>query len=313
MARKLRIQFEGACYHIINRGNYRADVFANEGSGKAFETCLWEACEKTGWRLHAYVIMRNHFHLAVETPQPNLVEGMHWLQSTFATRFNRFRSENGHVFQGRYKAILVEPGPTLAYVVNYIHLNPQRAGLLPVDPLPEYRLSSYWHFRKKKKARPASLTCDDWLWDLGGLTDTAAGWKSYQDYLRWLATDETAQKQQAFDKMTNGWALGSATFHKDLLKEHAAQIAQENCGGHEWLEIKEHQWSLRLNELLKAAGKSVANARSDKKSALWKATIAFDLRRSTTASNDWITRNLHMGTPSSVSRWVSAYRKQLKK
>ena len=132
MARKLRIQFEGACYHIINRGNYRADVFANQGAAKAFETCLWEACEKTGWRLHAYVIMQNHYHLAVETPQPNLVEGMHWLQSTFATRFNRFRSENGHVFQGRYKAILVEPGPTLAYVANYIHLNPHRAGLLPV-------------------------------------------------------------------------------------------------------------------------------------------------------------------------------------
>jgi len=55
MARKLRIQFEGACYHIINRGNYRADVFANQGAAKAFETCLWEACEKTGWRLHAFI------------------------------------------------------------------------------------------------------------------------------------------------------------------------------------------------------------------------------------------------------------------
>jgi putative transposase len=264
MARKLRIQFEGSCYHIINRGNYRADVFANQGAAKAFETCLWEACEKTRWRLHAYVIMRNHYHLAVETPQPNLIEGMHWLQSTFATRFNRFRSENGHVFQGRYKAILVEPGPTLAYVVNYIHLNPHRAGLLPVDRLPEYRLSSYWHFRKKKKSRPACLTCEEWLWNLGGLTDTAAGWKSYQDYLTWLATDETAQKQQAFDKMTRGWALGSVTFRKDLLKDQAAQIAEQNCSGPEWLEIKEHQWSLRLNELLKAAGKSVANVRSDK-------------------------------------------------
>jgi len=313
MARKLRIQFEGACYHIINRGNYRADVFANQGAAKAFETCLWEACEKTGWRLHAYVVMRNHYHLAVETPQPNLVEGMHWLQSTFATRFNRFRSENGHVFQGRYKAILLEPGPTLAYVVNYIHLNPHRAGLLPVDRLHEHCLSSYWHFRKKKKTRPACLTCEEWLWNLGGLTDTAAGWKSYQDYLTWLATDETAQKQQAFDKMTKGWALGSATFRKDLLKDQAAQITEQNCSGCEWLDIKEHQWSLRLNELLKAAGKSVANVKSDKKSAQWKAAIAFELRRGTTASNDWISRRLHMGTASSVSRWVGAYRAKFKK
>lgn len=233
MARKPRIQSEGSCYHIINRGNYRGDVFANRGAAKAFESCLWEACEKTGWRLHAYIIMRNHYHLAVETPQPNLVEGMHWLQGTFATRFNRLRSENGHVFQGRYKAIVVEPGPTLAYVVNYIHLNPQHAGLLPVDRLPEYRLSSYWHFRKKKKTRPACLTCEEWLWNLGGLTDTAAGWKSYQDYLTWLATDETAKKQQAFDKMTKGWVLGSSEFRKDILKEHAEQIAGQNWGGRE--------------------------------------------------------------------------------
>jgi hypothetical protein len=113
--------------------------------------------------------------------------------------------------------------------------------------------------------------------------------------------------------MTRGWAHGSVTFRKDLLKVQAEQITEKNCSGCEWLEIKEHQWSLRLNELLKAAGKSVANVRSDKKSAQWKAAIAFELRRGTTASNDWITRNLHMGTARSVSRWVWEYRKKLNK
>jgi putative transposase len=104
MARKLRLEFPGALYHVINRGNYRADVFAAERTKEAFAACVFEACAKADWRLHAYVIMRNHYHLAIETPNGNLVEGMRWLQSTFANRFNRLRREQGHVFQGRYKA-----------------------------------------------------------------------------------------------------------------------------------------------------------------------------------------------------------------
>jgi REP element-mobilizing transposase RayT len=88
MARKLRIEYPGALYHVINRGNYRRDVFESAGAAEAFVAALREAVAQYGWRVHAYVVMRNHYHLAVETPQPNLVEGMHWLQSTLATRFN---------------------------------------------------------------------------------------------------------------------------------------------------------------------------------------------------------------------------------
>ena len=75
MARKLRIQYEGALYHVINRGNYRRDVFESVGAAQAFEEALMETCEVNGWRLHGYVVMRNHSHLAVETPRANLVEG----------------------------------------------------------------------------------------------------------------------------------------------------------------------------------------------------------------------------------------------
>ncbi len=98
MARKLRIQYEGALYHVINRGNYRRDVFETAGAACAFEECLWKCCEMHEWRLHAHVVMRNHFHLAVETPQPSLVAGMHWLLSTFFKRIKWFREERGHLF-----------------------------------------------------------------------------------------------------------------------------------------------------------------------------------------------------------------------
>ncbi|MDQ8209749.1 transposase, partial [Coraliomargarita sp. SDUM461003] len=97
----------GAVYYVISQRNYRKESFLKANTGEAFEGCLFKAVERCGWKLHAYVIMSNHYHLALETPEPNLVEGMKWLQSTFSTRFNRLRKERGHVFQRRYKAILL--------------------------------------------------------------------------------------------------------------------------------------------------------------------------------------------------------------
>ena len=108
MARKARIEYAGAFYHVLNRGNYRNWIFESEGARKSFLKCLAETCEAKGWRVYPWCLMINHYHLLIETPEPNLVVGMKWLQSTFANRFNRFRKENGHVFQGRYKAILLD-------------------------------------------------------------------------------------------------------------------------------------------------------------------------------------------------------------
>ena len=129
MARKVRIEYSGAYYHVINRGNYRSWIFESEGARVSFLDCLKEVCLAKGWRLHSWVLMSNHYHLCIETPDPNLVDGMKWLQSTFANRFNRYRKANGHVFQGRYKAILLDVD-AVGPVCHYIYLNPVRAGLV---------------------------------------------------------------------------------------------------------------------------------------------------------------------------------------
>lgn len=123
MSRQLRLEFAGACYHVINRGNYRRDLFTGKGAAESFQRCLFETAQRFGWRLHAFVIMSNHFHLAVETPEPNLSDGMKWLQGTWVARFNRFRGASGRLFPGRYKALHVKPGHALAQVARYIHLN----------------------------------------------------------------------------------------------------------------------------------------------------------------------------------------------
>jgi REP element-mobilizing transposase RayT len=310
MARKPRLEFEGAFYHVINRGNYRRDVFETAATAQAFERCLFETCERLGWRLHAYVVMRNHFHLALETPRGNLVAGMHWLQGTFATRFNRFRTERGHLFQSRYQAILVEPGPALASVVNYIHLNPVRAGIVPLELLVQFRWSSYRRFLRAD--RPAFLACADWLRELGGLDDTPAGWVSYAGYLAWLATDEAEQKRQAFDQLTRGWALGSAEFRARLVADHQPTLARHALPGTELKELRDLRSSHALDALLKSAGKTRADAADDWKAAPWKVALARELRRRTPATNAWIARELHMGRSGSVAQYLSQVRRGLR-
>jgi len=121
-------------------GELPGGYFQDGGAKAAFESCLFEACAKSGWILHAFVLMRNHYHLALETPEGNLVAGMQWLQATFANRFNQRRGERGHLFQGRYKALLVEEGGPLGLVCHYIHLNPVRASVVTLKPKPKVAL-----------------------------------------------------------------------------------------------------------------------------------------------------------------------------
>lgn len=304
MARKPRIQFAGALYHVINRGNYRRDLFETAGAAAAFEQCLFEVCEQAGWRLHAFSLMRNHFHLALETPRGNLVEGMHWLQSTFAVRFNKFRSERGHLFQGRYQAILVEPGMHFSRVVNYVHLNPVRAGIVPIEQLAQFRWSSYRRFVKGE--RPLCLVCDRWLDAVGGIADTPEGWRRYQEYLAWLVTDEDDKARQ--EELTRGWAIGGEGWRKDLAKDHADE-ATEAPAGRDLDELKEAVWAKTLAELLKREGKTQADAAEDRGGAEWKIKLAIELRKTTTATNIWIGRELGMGdSGSSVSVYVSRWK-----
>ena len=108
MARKLRIQYPGAIYHVMSRGDRREPIFADAQDRQRFLAALTEACLKTGWQVQAYCLMNNHFHLVIETPQPNLVAGMKWLLGTYTSRYNRRHKEFGHLFSGRYKALLVD-------------------------------------------------------------------------------------------------------------------------------------------------------------------------------------------------------------
>ena len=105
MARKLRLQYEGAIYHVMNRGDHREAIFRGDKDRELFLQTLGEACAKTDWQIHAWCLMRNHFHLIVETPKPNLVLGMKWFLGTYTSRYNRRHKLFGHLFSGRYKTV----------------------------------------------------------------------------------------------------------------------------------------------------------------------------------------------------------------
>ena len=161
MARPLRLEYPGAMYHVMARGNQGRVIFEDDKDRQCFLETLGEACDKTGWRIHAYVLMGNHYHLLVETPEGNLVAGMKWLQGTYTQRYNGRHQIFGHLFQGRYRAVPVEAANAgyLETVSTYIHLNPARAGLIGIgkEKLKSYRWSSYpWYLNRAGK-RPAWL------------------------------------------------------------------------------------------------------------------------------------------------------------
>ena len=130
MARPLRIQFEGALYHVTSRGNAGQEIFLNDEDRSAFLDVVAEAVARYGWGCHAYCLMSNHFHLLIETPSPNLSRGMQFLNGVYTQKFNRHYKRFGHVLQGRYKAILVERESHLLELARYVVLNPVRAKMI---------------------------------------------------------------------------------------------------------------------------------------------------------------------------------------
>src|ERR1035441_6534080 len=128
MPRAMRVDYPGAIYHVMERGDRQEDIFVDDVDRQDFLKTLAEAGQKTGWQIHAYGLMRNHFHLVLETPNANLVAGMRWFLSAYTIRLNHRQKLFGHVFSGRYKALLVE-GSGHGYLktaCDYGHLNPLR-------------------------------------------------------------------------------------------------------------------------------------------------------------------------------------------
>jgi len=186
MSRPLRIELSGAIYHVTSRGNARALIFMDDGDRDLFTETLGQVVERFNWLCHAYCLMGNHYHLMVETPDANLIAGMRQLNGVYTQRFNRRHRRVGHVFQGRFKAILVDRDSYLLELCRYVVLNPVRAGM--VKRAGDYRWSSY-RATAGITETPTFLTCE---WVLSQFAQTeAAARRSYREFVRPGAADES--------------------------------------------------------------------------------------------------------------------------
>lgn len=303
MARKLRIQYPGALYHVINRGNYRRDLFVSAGEALAFLGTLHEATALMGWRLQAYALMRNHYHFAVATPEPNLVEGMHWLQSTWATRFNRFRQERGHLFQGRYQAVLIEDDAALGRVVDYIHLNPVRAKIVLPDQVRNFRWSSL-----------AGIVAGDGRVDDRGwraarrFGDDAVARKTYEHYLIGVGHDEARWEELGLKGLSQGWAIGTAAWRQAMAKEYGRRALEPGLEADQVRELRQGTWETALQRALREIGRAEADLVTRPNKQEWKLTIAARVRHESGASLAWLARRLHFGAATTLRSYLCRQR-----
>ena len=294
MARRLRIQFPGALYHVMNRGDRREFIFNDDLDRARFIETLAETCARTSWQVHAFVLMPNHFHLVVETPEPNLAAGMKWLLGTYTSRFNRRHRLTGHLFGGRYKSLLVGgQGGYLRTVVDYVHLNPARARLVEqTQALREFQWSSLPLLLKGPAQRPAWLRVDRTLGENGITKDSAAGWSEYERQL-----EARRGKEPNFDAIRNGWCFGDESFRSELLESSGSVF-----GGHHYgPEVRESAAKKAeriVREELKRLDWSEAELKARPKGDPKKVATAGRLRAETTMTLAWIADRLAMGSQS---------------
>lgn len=215
MARPLRVEFAGAIYHVTGRGNAREAIFRDDADRESFLSVLGEVIERAGWLMHAMCLMDNHYHLLIETPEANLSRGMRQINGVYTQRFNRRHGRVGHVFQGRFKAIVVERESYLLELARYIVLNPVRARR--VSHPGRYRWSSYLA-TAGRAPRPSWLSTD-WILSQFAKTRTLA----QQRYAKFVS--EGKDLPSPWSELRGQVLLGSEAFgermHPLLLQKQA--------------------------------------------------------------------------------------------
>jgi len=302
MARPLRIEYPGAIYHVLSRGDRREAIFRTEADRKLFLDLLDQTCRRTGWQIHAYCLMDNHFHLVVETPRGNLSTGMQWFLGSYTQRFNRRHRLWGHLFGGRYKALLVDgrPGGTyLRRVCDYVHLNPVRAGMLGnKEKVHRFRWSSYNHYLTTKKKRPAWLRTDRLMGEHGLGSGSARSRREFSRRMESLRQEVNSPQQ--LQPIRRGWKLGGEDFLDWILDK--IEVPTKEAHPSRERDETERAKALRImQEELKRRGWTKAELKRRRKGDEAKVALARRLREETAVSLRWIAENLYMGTWTHVS------------
>jgi len=307
VARKLRVEYPGAIYHVMNRGDRREDIFRDDADRKRFVETLGEACVRGGWQVHAYCLMPNHFHLVVETPTPTLVAGMKWFLGTYTGRFNRRHKLFGHLFSGRYKALIVDGGGSgyLRTVCDYVHLNPARARLLKAEQaLRVYRWSSWPEYLKPPRQRPKWLRVDRVLGELRIPKDSTAGRRELE---RVMEARRGAEEGERYKPIRRGWFFGEKALKQELLGQMSRRLGPEHYG-EERQESQVEKAERVIGEELRQRRWTETTLEERKKGEIEKVKIAVRLRNETLATVAWIAGRLRMGSVANVNTLLYRWR-----
>jgi putative transposase len=309
MPRQIRVEYPGAIYHVMSRANAKGDIFKNDVDRQDFLKTLAEACEKTAFEVHAYCLMRNHFHLVLETPNANLVAGMQWFLSTYTIRFNHRHKLFGHVLSGMYKSLIVDGSGNgyLRTVCDYVHLNPVRAKLLQAEQrLLEYPWSSFALYLAAPRQRPQWLRVDRLLGEHGIREDSAAGRRLFERRMeaRRVEPDLAAQ----WKPVERGWCLGGAEFKAKLLEQMEGKLGEHHSG-----QMRRESAEARAERIVVAELKRLKWSQGElgkrRKSDPAKLELAVRLRRETTLTIRQIAQRLHMGSWKSLNNQLYLARK----
>jgi len=301
MPRQLRLEYPGAIYHVLSRGHRQ--IYVDDVDRHDFLKTLAETCQKTGFEVHAYCLMRNHFHLVLQTPNANLVAGMRWLLSTYTIRLNRRQQLLGHVFSGRYKSIIVD-GSGAGYLrtaCDYVHLNPVRAKLLGREQrLVEYPWSSFGQYLATPAHRPCWLRVDRLLGEHGIQKDNAAGRARFEQRMERRRCEAGDEESEDWKPLKRGWFLGRQEFKAELIERMEARLGAHRSGKlrHETAMARAERI---LAEELKRAHWNAKDLKRRPKGDPVKVSLALRLRKETTLTIREIAERLHMGSWKSVN------------
>jgi len=303
------------------RGNNGQEIFLDDEGRRLFLATLDEVCVQTGWFVHAYVLMSNHYHLLLETPEANLVAGMKWFQGAYTQRFNAMFKRRGHLFQGRYKAIPVATDPRdggLEYfreVSTYIHLNPFRAKLYGEGtgkPLQEYVWSSYPAYCGLARKRPEWLVRKKVLktWGLKeGETGSLRGYREKLERFMRFEEDPAAGMRGEFEKQVKrGWYIGSEEFRERLDALLGGRTDNDNYRGRQRREHGEWEAERLLARGLEELGIPGEEFLGKRSGSLEKQAMAWLIKSHTSVTGRWIAERLRMGHPQNVSREITRFR-----
>jgi len=315
MPRGLRIERAGALYHVMNRGNHYKKIVRDGKDVAMFLKTVGEVCEFAGWSIHAYAVMGNHYHLLVETHQATLIKGMQWLNGTYTQRYNARYKLRGHLFQGRYKSIIVDNIPHyLQMAIDYIHMNPVKAGIVG-----KFKEFLAWPGGSAGLLTGDRKECPEWLrWErvygLYGMDE----WKArnrdqYRENLerRFLEVKVSPKQEKEADrKYLRRWYLGGEEFVEKLTEEVESwmgKVKNEEWTGEPVMEAE----AIKVERLIRKCCQVMEKKRLDQMTAEEMYVVVGWIYDRSVMDSRWWAEKLGEKSPGSLRKKLSNMKRKL--